>query len=116
MILTALRPRKILLIIFFLLLASYALFQARFLLGPQIKITSPQNGQSINEPLVIVEGRSKNVAWLSLNDRQIFTDETGLWSEKLIVSPGLSIIKVRGTDRFGRETTKQIEILLQNNG
>lgn len=107
------RPRHVLLIIFFLLLTVYSLYQARFLiLGPQIWIDNPQNNQTVEGPLVIMDGRSKNIAWISLNDRQIFTDEYGRWKEKLIVSQGLSIMTVKARDRFGRETEKSIRIIL----
>ena len=108
------RPRYALLIIFFILIASYSLFQARALLiGPQIWIISPQDGRVVEAPLVIIEGRAKNIAWISLNDRQIFTDEEGKWSEKLIVSSGISIMTVRARDRFGRETKESVRIVLK---
>ncbi len=108
------QPKYGLLIILFILLTAYSLYQARFLiLGPQIWITNPQDGQTVESPLVIMEGRSRNIAWISLNDRQIFTDEEGVWSEKLIVSSGISIMTVKARDRFGRETEKSIQIVLK---
>jgi len=108
------KPRYGFLIILFLLLIAYSLYQARALLvGPQIWIENPQDGDTVENPLVIVEGQSKNIAWISLNDRQIFTDEKGVWSEKLLVSPGLSIITVKARDRFGRETKKSVQIVLK---
>ncbi|MFZ2484935.1 MAG: hypothetical protein WAW81_03290 [Minisyncoccia bacterium] len=107
------QSKHILLIIFFALLVSYSLYQARFLiLGPQVWIDSPQDGATVSDPLVTMNGRAKNVAWIRLNDRQIFTDEDGTWSEKLIVSEGLSIMTVRARDRFGRETEERITVIL----
>lgn len=100
--------------ILFILLAGYSLYQARFLiLGPQIWVESPKNGETVEDSLVIIRGRAKNIAWISLNGRQIFTDEEGNWSEKLIVSPGLSIMTVKARDRFGRETEKILQIVLK---
>jgi hypothetical protein len=108
------QPKYGLLIILFALLIVYSLYQARFLiLGPQIWIDNPQDGQTVEDPLVIMEGRAENIAWISLNDRQIFTDEKGAWSEKLLVSPGLSIMTVKARDRFGRETEKSVRIVLR---
>jgi hypothetical protein len=96
-----------------LFVVLYALFQARFLiLGPRVNITSPQNGSSLPERAVTLTGTAKNVAYISLNGRQIFTDEEGYWEEKLLVSPGLSIMTVQARDRFGRETEKHIELVL----
>ena len=106
-------PKRVLLVILFLLLASYFLFQARFLIfGPQVWIDSPENDSVVESSVVTVSGHSKNLAWISLNGRQIFTDEDGLWSEKLIVSKGVSIMTVHARDRFGREEERRIRIIL----
>lgn len=96
----------------FIILAGYALFQARFLvLGPRLKIVSPQDGSHVAGSVVHVEGIAKNIAWISLNGRQIFTDERGWWSEKLIVPSGISIMTVETRDRFGREREKSIQVV-----
>ena len=108
------KPKHILLITFLLLLTSYSIFQARsIILGPQVWIENPKNGEVVEDPLVVMEGRSRNIAWISLNDRQIFTDEKGWWSEKLIVSTGTSIMTVKARDRFGRKIEKSIQIILK---
>jgi hypothetical protein len=107
------KPRYGIMIVLFLLLAFYALYQARALLiGPQIWITSPRDGQTVENSLVTIEGRAKNIAWMSLNDRPIFTDENGLWSEKLAVSEGISIMTLKARDRFGREIEERVRIVL----
>ncbi len=101
-------------IIISILLIVYSLYQARALLvGPQVWIESPQDGETVENPLVVIAGQAKNVAWISLNDRQIFTDENGRWSEKLVVSKGISIMTVRARDRFGRETEERVRIILK---
>jgi hypothetical protein len=100
------------LLFLFIALAGYALFQARFLvLGPRLKITSPENGSHVAGSVINVEGVAKNIAWISLNGRQIFTDERGYWSEKLIVPSGASIMTVETRDRFGRERKKSIQVV-----
>ena len=107
------KPKHVFLTVLFLLLTSYSLYEARFLiLGPQIWIENPQDGQVVTEPLVMIQGRSKNIAWISLNDRQIFTDEEGVWSEKLLVSEGVSIMTVSARDRLGRETSGSGQVVL----
>lgn len=90
---------------------SYFLFQARFMVaGPMVEIISPKNGSLVASSLVSIEGRAKNIAWISLNGRQIYTDESGLWSESLVVPPGTNIVTVKTRDRFGREAEKSIKI------
>lgn len=108
-----LRPKHAILILFFLILGLYALFQARFLVfGPRIFIETHEDGVVITSPVITLGGRGENVAWLSLNGRPIFMDEDGFWSEKLIVSTGTSIMTVEAQDRFGRRAVKSISIIL----
>jgi len=105
--------RKGLLIALIIFLALYSLFEARFLIfGPQVTITEPRDGFVGTSPLINLSGKAKNAAWISLNGRQIFTDGKGNFSEKLIVSKGLSIMSVNVIDRFGRENQKQVRIIL----
>lgn len=108
-----LRPKHVILVILLLVLGLYTLFQARFLVfGPSITIETHANGEMVESPVVTIGGRGENVAWLSLNGRQIFMDEDGYWSEKLIVSTGTSIMTIEARDRFGRQTAKSISIIL----
>lgn len=108
-----LKPKYWFLVVLFVFLLSYSIFQARFIiLGPKLLVTSPSSGATVDSPVVMIEGQAKNVAWLSLNDRQIFTDENGNWSEELIVTEGISIMTIKALDRFGREVKRSIEIYL----
>jgi hypothetical protein len=105
-------PRQILLGLFFVCIVLYSLFQGRFvILGPNIRIDTPKDGASVTAP-VTISGHADNVAYISLDDRPIFTDDHGNWSEQLIASPGLSIITVRAKDRFGRQKVKTLEIVI----
>ena len=108
-------PRRWLLTLLGVLFVGYVLFQARFLiLGPQVWIETPQDGQALSSRVVIVSGEARNAAWISLNGSQIFTDEKGFWSEKLIAPEGTSIMTVRVRDRFGREREAMITITFKN--
>ncbi len=111
----SLHPRHWLLIILGILFAGYCLFQARFLVfGPGITIESPLDGAVATSSSLTMVGRARNAAWISLNGAQIFTDERGHWQEKLILSPGTSIMTVLVRDRFGREVEKQVRITFTN--
>jgi hypothetical protein len=96
-----------------ILFVIYVGFQTRYLIfGPQLSIETPEDGAVVHEPAVTISGKATNVAYISLNGRQIFTDEEGRWSEKLIVAEGVSIMTVRVRDRFGREKVENVRILL----
>lgn len=108
----SLLPRHWLLILLGLIFLGYIFYQARFLiLGPRVWIEAPQDGEVVSSSVVTLSGRASNAAWLSLNGEQIFTDEEGFWSEKLIVSPGTSIMTVSVRDRFGRKSEKSVRIV-----
>ncbi|MBX4200181.1 hypothetical protein KW790_01855 [Candidatus Parcubacteria bacterium] len=98
--------------VFFVLITIYGLFQARFLiLGPQLQIAFPKDGENVADPLLTIRGQALNTTFISLNDRPIFVDQSGYFSEKLIAPGGPSIIKFKARDRFGRETEKIIHIV-----
>ena len=61
-------------------------------------------------PLVTVAGTATNIARISLDDRQIFVDKQGNFSEKLLVPPGYTIIKLAAQDKFGRTTEKLVAL------
>ena len=106
-------PKHWLIILIAIAFVGYVLFQARYLiLGPQVWIDSPKDGEVVLDSVVTISGKARNAAWISLNDRQIFTNDRGLWSEKLIVSQGTSIMTVKVRDRFGRDEEKQVRIIL----
>jgi hypothetical protein len=98
-----LSPRYLAILIFVVALTGYVFFQARALiLGPQVSIESPRDGEVVTEEVVSVSGQSRDIAWIELNGRQIFTDQDGFWEEKLLVSSGASIMTVKARNRFGR--------------
>lgn len=101
----------ILLSIVFLL---YVLFQTRFIiLGPRISILSHSDGFVSSSPNITIRGKATNIAWISLNGRQIFINEKGFWEETLLLAQGVSIMSIEARDRFGRKTTKNLRIIYQ---
>ena len=100
--------------LFGLIIVTYALFQAsKIISGPIIDIYSPQNGGVYNSTLIEISGRARNIAYLNLNDRPIFTDKDGYFKEKLLLSPGINIIKLDAKDKFRTYTEKRLELILK---
>ena len=95
-----------------LVIGGYIYLQSReFIRGPQLSITSPQDGTSFREAAIIIRGRAQNVAYLSLNDSAIFVDSEGNFTEKLLLLPGYNILSVKAVDRFGKKTEKTLELV-----
>ncbi len=83
---------------------AYVLFQARFLIaGPQIFLV---NGPPIhnNTRVIKLTGTAYNITHLWLNDRPIYTDEAGHFTEALVLENGYTVATLRAKDRYGRET------------
>ena len=85
-------------------LLLYITFQARFLIvGPEITLMNePASVQ--NSPTITLTGTARNIAKITLNGRQIFTDQSGYFSEALVLENGYTIATITATDRYGRET------------
>ena len=99
-------------IVFFSLLLLFVFHQTRGLISPaSILITSPLNGALVHETLLAVTGTAKKISFISLNGRQIFTDENGAFEESLLLSPGYTIITLSGEDVFKRKIKKQVYVV-----
>ena len=86
------------------IIVGYSLFSARHIIqGPTIVIESPQNGELLKNNFLELKGRSENLNYITLNDRQIFIDDEGNFKEKLILYEGENTLKFYGKDKFGRE-------------
>lgn len=106
--------RKSLLIFLFVIIIFYSIFQAQKIIkGPSIEIYNPKNGTTYSQTLIEVEGLVKNVAYLKMNGRAIFTDKNGYFNEKFLLSPGYNVIKLEAEDKFKKYTEKILEITLK---
>ena len=105
-------------VIFILLLISifgYTYFQMRNIVtGPVITISTPQDGAILTSSQTEISGTTKNISSISLNDRKIFIDESGVFKEKLLLSPGYNIITLKAKDKFGRKVKKTLELIYSN--
>jgi hypothetical protein len=91
---------------------GYGYFRTKdFLEGPVLEITTPKNGEMFSSALISVAGLSKNLSFLSIDGRKIFTNKDGVWEEKLLLQNGVNIIEVQATDRFGRENTQVMRVV-----
>ena len=97
-----------------LTILGYSLFQAQKLIsGPIIEIYTPQNGATYNQTLIEIDGRARNVSYLNLDNRPIFTDKNGYFKEKLLLSPGYNIIKLDAKDKFNTYREKTLQVVLK---
>lgn len=94
-------------------IASYSLYESRnLIIGPVIEIFSPLDGSATDTALIEIKGLARNISSISLNDRKITVDNKGIFSEKMLLSPGYNIIKLTVADKFGRSKEKKLELVL----
>jgi hypothetical protein len=83
----------------------------KVIFGPRITINYPKNGSSVSDSLIEVSGVAKNINDISMDDRKIFIDEAGNFSEKLLLSYGYNTITIKASDKFGRSAEKIVEVI-----
>jgi hypothetical protein len=105
------RIRFILTGLFILIIGGYSLYALRnYLEGPRLTINFPTDGYSTTSPAIRVQGVVLRTNFISLNDRPIYIDEQGNFSEVLLLDPGYTIIKLFIRDRFDRSVTRTLYV------
>lgn len=100
--------------LFVFVIVGYSIFQAHNIItGPEISLSDLKSGDVVTTQTVNISGGTKNISFISLDDRPIFIDESGQFSEKLLLYPGYNIIRLYARDKFGTETEKKIELIYQ---
>lgn len=106
-----------LIILFAVAIGLYTIYQARhFLSGPELTLLSPQNGATVSDSLIEIKGHADNIVYISLNDRQIYVDQQGNFSENLLLFSGYNVITLKAKDKFGRETEKVLSLVYKPAG
>lgn len=95
--------------------ATYTYLKTKkLILGPNISVTTPKNGETLRNSTTIIQGTARNISSLSLNDRPISIDENGGFSEVVALLSGYNIMSVKGTDKFGKKTESVLQLVLKD--
>ena len=98
--------------LFFLAVIGYSYFEARNILyGPRIDIATPDAPLSVSDQLVHIKGKAENITELTVNGNPASVTEDGAFDEALLLAVGYNKIVLTAKDKFGRSTTKTLEIL-----
>ncbi len=89
-----------------ILVLGYGAIEATpLMLGPAIRLSSPEDGFRADGGAVAITGVAKRAESLTLNDGTLLIDSTGTFSTSLTLPPGSAILTLTATDRFGRTDT-----------
>ena len=104
--------KAIIITVFLIILFGYGIFEVwNYATGPKIFVTSPPNGSVVSESLITIIGQGKNTKQITLNDRPIVTDETGRFSENILLSYGYNVLELKAEDRFGKKTEERLSLI-----
>ncbi len=98
------------LIIFFVLLISYAVYEFyATALGPHI--TVPNETIVVQEPYTLIRGEATNIAELQMNGSIVSVTEAGVFQEPYMLNPGKNTVVLDARDNFGRTRREVIQII-----
>lgn len=81
--------------------------------GPEIILTYPENGSVVASSSVIVRGQALRMKEITLNNRPITIDVTGMFAETVLLFPGYNVITITAKDKFKRTTDYKLELISQ---
>lgn len=97
---------------FFLFIIIYAFFRSEELIfGVKIKNITIENGATLSQNSLIVDGNAKNATNLFLNGREIFVDKNGNFNETLALLSGYNVINIKAKDKFGKVDEKNYKLM-----
>lgn len=107
-------PRAIVVIVLVVILGGtfvYLFSEFRgFIAEPQLRITDPLSGATIDGSIVLLRGETDPGATVTANGEPVFINSTGEFTEELTLSQGLNRITVRATNRFDKTKEETIAI------
>lgn len=99
------------LILFFVVLALYGIWQARDLLfGIRISISDIKDGQTLTEPVLALSGVAHHAVFVEVNQKQVPVAQDGAWNTSLALGAGHNIIVASARDKFGKTVSKEIRV------
>jgi len=78
--------------------------------NPQLVITNPINGSSVQSSSVDVAGKTEKLALVYINNNSVLVNENGDFNTNITLKKGVNIINVRVRNKFDKETTQDISI------
>jgi hypothetical protein len=104
------RVVKIALIVFFIAIIIYAIYEAQGLLnGPIINISG--RAMLVDQPYIQLTGTTTHIAELDMDGTSIPVTESGSFTIPYVLSPGYNRIVLDAKDKYGKTTERVIEIV-----
>ena len=95
----------------FIFIVIYAISTSKDLIfGIKIKDVNLVDRAKMSENIIEVTGSAKNAVHLSLNGREIFTDQERNFKETITLLPGYNVVHIKAVDKFGNVDEKNYKL------
>jgi len=99
-------------IIFLLLILGYAGYTARYLImGPQLMLGVDGDVITVTSQIIEITGTTKNTTDLTMNNAVLLLDESGNFTERMLLSAGTNTFIFDAEDRFGRRSQETLQVI-----
>jgi hypothetical protein len=79
----------------------------QFVGSPDLTVSTPTDGQTVEIPSVLVEGKTDPDAKLKINDQDVGLDKEGNFKEDVKLSGSSNDVTITSTSKFG-QTAKEV--------
>ncbi len=104
----------VILISFLILFFGYLFFQYNsYTSPPNLVISKPLEGESLNTSKISVSGKTDADAVISVNNQKVALSVNGEFTTTLLLSPGVNSIMIESTSKYGKKKTVTRTIQIQ---
>lgn len=97
---------------FFSFILIFTLSNTRFLSkGISLEINGVEDGGVYNENVLNIDGNAKRSKHLTVNGREVTINQSGEFTDTLVLLPGYNIISISAEDKFGKKTEEIFEVI-----
>lgn len=94
---------------------AYLWFEYRSFVGaPELQVTSPSQGQTVEVTSISVEGSTDPDAKVTVNDQEVGLDPEGKFKEEVKLSSSVNNITVVSTSKFGQSTKVERTVYIKS--
>ncbi len=85
----------------------------QFVGSPDLALNSPSEGQTVEIPAVIVEGKTDPDAKVKINDQEVGVDQDGNFKEEIKLSSSSNEVVIKSTSKFGQTTEEKRTVFVK---
>jgi len=81
--------------------------------GVSLSIENIQDGKIVYSPVLTLKGNAKRAIFLTINNREMYIDKEGDFTDITTLSPGLNILTIRTNDKFKNTEVLEYRVWLE---